>query len=62
MLKIQSCNYQFGEKDFENVSKEAQDWIEKLLELNPEERMTPKEAKAHKWLSPLANDKDRKRY
>ena len=24
--------------------------------------MTPEKAIAHKWLSPLANDKDRKRY
>ena len=62
MNRIQTCNYEFRDDDWEGVSREAQKWIERLFELDPEKRMTPSEALEDKWLLPLAHDKDLKRY
>merc|ERR1712232_327872 len=35
---------------WENVSKDAQDFVEKLLIVQPEKRMTAKKALEHQWI------------
>jgi len=45
------CDYQFITPFFNKVSKNAQDFISKLVTLVPEERLTVKEALEHPWVT-----------
>jgi len=47
---ITTCNFSFSDKEWNDVSPEAKDWIDKMLELDPKDRMTPDDALAHPWL------------
>lgn len=42
--KIKKCEYEFQMPEWGTVSEESKDFIRKLLQLNPKERMTPEEA------------------
>ena len=59
---IITCNYGFEEKIWENISKEAKDWIEKILELDPKQRISPEKQLNHHWLKMLKDDPNRKYY
>jgi len=48
---ILTGNYGYEADVWKNVSKDAKNWINNLLEYNPKKRMTPNEALEHKWLS-----------
>ncbi|KAL5246988.1 hypothetical protein ACHWQZ_G019004 [Mnemiopsis leidyi] len=45
------CDYEFIKPFFNKVSKNAQDFISKLVTLVPEERLTVKEALQHPWVT-----------
>ena len=47
--KIISGKYLFNQKIWSKTSKEAKNLVQKLLELNPEKRLSAKEALNHKW-------------
>ncbi|ORY47320.1 Pkinase-domain-containing protein [Rhizoclosmatium globosum] len=49
--KIFNCDYEFDPEYWNDVSPSAKDFIEKLLVLDPNERLTASEALQHKWLS-----------
>lgn len=48
--KIVSGKYEFKEADWANVSPDAKDLVQKLLVLNPDERITSSQALRHKWM------------
>lgn len=48
---VQKVQWKFDEITFENVSKEAKDFIKKCLIRAPEMRLTAKKALEHEWLS-----------
>jgi len=48
---VQKVQWSFDESAFENVSKEAKDFIKKCLIRAPENRLTAKTALQHEWLS-----------
>ncbi len=48
--KIRCCDYEFPEKQWSYISKDAQNFIFKLLQPNPNRRLSPEEALAHSWL------------
>eukprot|EP01084_Bolivina_argentea_P215596 366045_1 len=48
--KIKRGRFTFHRKYWVNVSDDAKDLIRKLLQLNPEQRLTAKEALQHSWL------------
>ncbi|KAJ3321087.1 hypothetical protein HDV06_004645 [Boothiomyces sp. JEL0866] len=48
---IVNGKYEFDEENWSIISKDAKDFISKLLLVNPSKRMTVKEAAAHPWLS-----------
>jgi len=37
---IITCNFEFKPNDWEGISSEAKNWITKLFEMDPKERMT----------------------
>ena len=39
--KIISCNFDFNKEVWKEISKDARDWIDKLLELEPTKRLSP---------------------
>jgi calcium/calmodulin-dependent protein kinase I len=49
--KIKKGSYQFHPKYWDNVSAEAKDLISKLLQLDPNVRLTADEALVHPWVS-----------
>ena len=48
---IVSGKYEFEPEWWDLVSSEAKDFISKLLMVNPDKRMTAKEARQHPWMS-----------
>ena len=50
---IQSGVYDIREYPWDKISKEAKDLIKKLLDLDPESRITPKGALSHCWFEKL---------
>ena len=42
--KIQMCDYEYPPADWELISKEAKDFIDRLIVHDPELRMTPEQA------------------
>ena len=53
--KIVSGKYEFDEDDWCNISDDAKDLINKLLVLDPDNRLSASEALRHKWLK-TSND------
>jgi len=49
--QIMKADYDFPEDYWSDVSKEAKDFIRKLLVVDPKKRMTGKEALKHPWLT-----------
>ena len=56
--KILTCDYDFEDEVWEDISEEAKDFISKLLEPNRSKRLKPEEAIKHKWITKYAPDKD----
>lgn len=54
--KIRCCDYEFPDKQWSYISAEAKDFIFKMLQPNPNRRMTPEQALAHKWLQTAPED------
>lgn len=50
MKEIYKGNLDFENQNFTNLSFSAQDFIKKLLQINPEERLSAKDALLHPWL------------
>ena len=48
--KIRCVDYEFPEKHWSYISAEAKDFIFRMLQPNPDRRLTPEQALAHKWL------------
>ena len=51
LKEIFKGNLDFENPHFKNLSFNAQDFIKKLLAINPEDRLSAKEALSHPWLS-----------
>jgi calcium-dependent protein kinase len=47
--KVINGSYSFRQKVWNNISSEGKNLVQKLLELNPEKRLSAKEALKHKW-------------
>mmetsp|Transcript_3870 Transcript_3870/g.6079 ORF Transcript_3870/g.6079 Transcript_3870/m.6079 type:complete len:521 (-) Transcript_3870:363-1925(-) len=52
--KIVSGKYEFDEEDWCDVSNDAKDLVQKLLVLDPDERLTSSQALKHKWMKASA--------
>jgi len=52
--QIMSAEYDFPPEYWNHISKEAKDFIKKLLVVDPAKRMSSQQALAHPWLSGLA--------
>jgi len=48
---VKEAKYEFYEKEWEHISKEAKDLISKLLVVDPVKRLTMEETLAHPWLA-----------
>jgi serine/threonine protein kinase len=52
--KIVSGKYEFDEEDWCDVSNDAKDLVQKLLVLDPDERLTSSQALKHSWMKASA--------
>ncbi|XP_033728113.1 LOW QUALITY PROTEIN: obscurin-like [Pecten maximus] len=52
---VETCDWEFDDEGFELVSKEAKDFINKLLVLEPSERLTLEECMQHAWIKNATN-------
>jgi calcium/calmodulin-dependent protein kinase I len=52
--RIMAADYDFPEEYWDEVSEDAKDFIEQLLVVNPQKRLTIDEALKHKWLKAAA--------
>lgn len=48
---IITCNWGFDDPIWDTISKDAKDWIDNCLELDPSRRLTADQAIQHKWLA-----------
>jgi len=55
--QIMKAEYDFPKEYWHSISKEAKDFVSKLLVADPHERMTSNEALEHPWLNGVANGK-----
>lgn len=51
--KIKSANYHFRHKEFDMVSPECKDLIQKLLVVDPRKRLSGPDAIKHPWFSKM---------
>mmetsp|Transcript_39304 Transcript_39304/g.60029 ORF Transcript_39304/g.60029 Transcript_39304/m.60029 type:complete len:212 (+) Transcript_39304:705-1340(+) len=49
--KIITCNYNYDDPVWNDISPTAREWIDRMLELEPSDRATPDGAIEHEWLS-----------
>ncbi|KAL9190435.1 hypothetical protein ACHAXT_007646 [Thalassiosira profunda] len=49
-------DFVFGEDDWSLVSEDAKDFVRRLLQMDPAQRMTAEEALKHPWIQKHAND------
>ena len=54
--KVRTIDYDFAEEDWKDRSKEVQTFIFKLLNPNPDKRLTAEEAIEHEWLKTARKD------
>lgn len=54
--QIRSADWRFQEKDWENISKDAQELIQNLLVADPEQRWTAEEALKCAWIEDETNE------
>lgn len=47
---IKAGRYAFGKENWKYVSEASQDFIRKLLQLDPQQRMSAREALVHEWM------------
>ncbi|XP_060079443.1 obscurin-like [Ylistrum balloti] len=52
---VETCDWEFDDEGFELVSKEAKDFINKLLVLEPSERLSLEECMDHAWIKNATN-------
>jgi len=57
--RIMRCDYSFKKNYWDIVSKEAKDFIKKLLVMDPKVRYDAKKAQAHKWMHAEFKAEDR---
>jgi calcium-dependent protein kinase len=57
--KILSGNYSFRNKIWNKISEEAKDLVKKLLEINPEKRLSAKDALNEKWFKVNENPNEK---
>ena len=50
VFKISTCNFSFDHEVWKDVSPEGKNWIDRLLEMDPKDRMTADQALMHPWL------------
>lgn len=55
-MSIKSAVYKFADTEFANVSESGRDFIKKLLQSKPGDRMTAKAALSHPWLATPSGD------
>jgi serine/threonine protein kinase len=55
--QILKADYEFGDPEWTDISKEAKDFIAKILVVNPNQRPTAQECLAHPWLAGKAPSK-----
>lgn len=48
--KIRTCDYEFRQEIWDMISKEAKQFVERLIEPNLKLRMTVEEALSHAWI------------
>ncbi|CAG5957280.1 death-associated protein kinase 2 [Menidia menidia] len=53
LRNVLATKYEFDERYFSMASSMAKDFIQKLLERNPNERMTAEECLLHPWIKPI---------
>ncbi|XP_015766543.1 PREDICTED: death-associated protein kinase 2-like [Acropora digitifera] len=51
-MNIQNVDYKFDEEYFSEISKQAKDFISKLLLKNPRDRLSARDCLKHSWLQP----------
>ena len=49
--KNMRCEYQFCDRQWENISEAAKDLVQQLLKENPDERITASQALQHRWFN-----------
>ena len=54
---IRACKYSFAAPQWMNVSKEAKDFVSKLMVRDPKARLTPKQMMNHPWMKKDLNTK-----
>lgn len=60
--KIMTCDYQFKPDQWETISKDAQNWVQRMLEPIPKDRFTNEQQMEHPWLKVLETDTLRRKY
>jgi len=50
MANITAVNYEFPSPDWDYVSDDAKDFIDKILQANPHDRMTAEASLQHNWI------------
>ena len=48
--KVKNCKYSLDNRYWHSISEEAKDFVTKLLQKDPDHRLSAKEAKHHPWL------------
>lgn len=55
LCNISNVDWEFDEDSFEEISSDARDFIEKLLTLKPDDRLSSTDALGHPWMKANAN-------
>jgi len=55
---IVTCNFGFDDKKvWSDISENAKDWINRMLEILPDDRQSPDEAISHPWLADVSTNR-----
>ncbi|KAF7647603.1 hypothetical protein LDENG_00169750 [Lucifuga dentata] len=55
LRNVVATRYEFNERYFSTTSSMAKDFIQKLLQKNPTDRMTAEECLLHPWIKPITH-------